>query len=236
MSTKTNIKTEKSNELYKLLSIVYDDLLNIYTGYNIFREWMKTPFIIDDFAYATDAHMLMKVPKKLTNVTKEANKNTRESIKYLFDNIQLPLNIKINVAELEKQINTIPLVNEYSDIDIKGNCNECDGDSTVRWEYKDYREYFDCPKCNGQGRIEEKHRRKTGKKIKNKNHLFKIDGMLFLEKYINNLVKVAKKLDEKEIVIISKMQSSMMVKIKDAEILLISKIPTENDIVVFHYA
>jgi len=39
------------------------DLLSFCAGDGEFREWLKTPFCVGDFTYATDGHLLVRLPR-----------------------------------------------------------------------------------------------------------------------------------------------------------------------------
>ncbi|MBF1529870.1 MAG: hypothetical protein HXN96_08015 [Prevotella salivae] len=77
---------------------------------------------------------------------------------------------KVTIEALNKALDECPKVDE--EIVIRGavECEECDGNGEVYWEYTDNaghtHEHLDeCPVCDGTGEIEQAEIKKTGKKI-----------------------------------------------------------------------
>lgn len=235
---KKNIKSKnQTSETHALLNVTYRQILNLYKGREFHNQWMRKPFIIGDFVYSTNAYFICRVSKKKIDFKIE---NIPQKGKYpvLFVYpTKRNLNFKIKVEDLKLKSNTVPLVDEYEDTNPQGECNECDGDGNVEWEYKRYYNDFDCPICDGKGIIEKEKRTKTGVKVKDNTYYMDILIYRFRISYIDLIIKTAEMLKVDYITILNQTKNRTLIKIRDIE-LVVAAINKNNDKqnVVFHYA
>jgi RecJ-like exonuclease len=131
------------------------------------------------WANATDAHIVIRWPHISETTTEKA-----PNIKKLFDDFVELDHFIFDKKEYRQWINTLPLVKEIID------CEECDGDGEVTWEYtsingKGYAETHDCPVCDGKGGFD------TGNLVPDGNNNYKTYGdVLFSQTNLNKLLLV----------------------------------------------
>jgi len=214
----------------------YDNILQLFVGNDEYREHFNVPFIIDNFVYATNCHELIRFPKENSTYINTINLNAIKSVKELFSNIkELKNKNTLAVEDLESDIDSIPLVDEFSNTNTNGKCNECDGDGTVEWSYVDYRKDFDCPICDGDGTVPIEKCEKTGNKIKKDGYYVSINNIIFNSHKISLLLEVAKIFNIKNIDIIGASDSLVLFKINDIEILLNAVQKSNSDIIINKY-
>ncbi len=104
--------------------------------------------------------------------------------------------ISISIADLERQL--IPdWIDETVRIGKDIECEDCNGDGHVEWEYSANggRTHYmkeDCPVCSGCGYSEESHTKPTGRKITDPTKRFKMLDAYFLDKQIRRFVEACK--------------------------------------------
>ncbi len=76
---------------------------------------------------------------------------------------------------------------EYDDSNVK-ECDVCNGDGEVEWEYDTYTSYHDCPKCDGAGEIGNPV--KTGRKTLSESCHIKIHESRIKIKYAKMLADI----------------------------------------------
>lgn len=144
------------------------------------------PFYRDGYVVATDLSILVRVPYN--------------SLQGIYDKSELPKRLPdfpnpncdftLPLATLVETIKSIP---EEEVIPVQGlaaECDECEGSGRVEWTYEDsdgteHREDFDCPICNGRGKV------KT-KKYLREWRCISINGSIFS---VRTLMKLAKAMD-----------------------------------------
>lgn len=141
------------------MNAINDLLLNLFTGSDKNKPALMFPNMINGIVYASDANVLIAIPEeelalKYTNSDKYPN--AKKLLSEL--NNQALLSTKVNVEELLKQLTQCRL--KVDKIFVE--CDECNGDGEVEWEYEDNNgktHYLtqDCPVCNGEGEIDKKH-------------------------------------------------------------------------------
>lgn len=130
---------------------------DLFVGKDNLRPTMHTPFEFENYIYATDAHILIRVKK--------------EDCDFEITNPDfLKCDDKIIPKENENIILSIPdfemykTEDEYKVIQEEKECDTCHGSGEVEWEFENYTKDFDCPVCEGEGIEEEEKKAKTGKK------------------------------------------------------------------------
>ena len=159
--------------------------------YNQYRDWMQTPFTIEDNVYSTDAHTIIKVPKDSVGLFDECKKEGNVKVVLnLFDFAPKKI-MTIKVQDLKDAIRKIPLVDEVLNETIEVKCKECDGTGEVEWEYEGHYNDFYCPICDGNGTLTEEQKNKTGKKIKDANYFIDINCSRIRSYMIEELINIA---------------------------------------------
>lgn len=195
---------------------LYNEILKRFTG-DDFREWMQKPFLIGDHAYATDAHVMVIVPKDRVTGINELERGDPEFVLKVIP-AERNMNSDVPVEVLKAAIEKAPLVDEMKE--TKTECKECDGAGEVEWDYGKWTKEFDCPVCYGEGSTYTKI--PSGNKILSNDGYMKIGNSYFRVKMISDIVKVAELLEESEIRFIYQKESNNanMIQIKDVEMLL----------------
>ena len=158
------------------------EIFKMFCGNDEIRPAMLLPFNYKGKVCATDAHILIRCNEsdcefELDNPHKPLN---TEAAFPSFDSERIVLN---KLSDFDKFKIEDELVKQGKDID----CNECDGDGEVEWEYRHYNRTDECPVCNGSGFSSESRLIPNGKKTFNKYAYVSIDGVYF---NVNLLVKI----------------------------------------------
>jgi hypothetical protein len=166
------------------------DIFNIFVSNDTMRPVLTKPFEFNNKIYATDAHVLIRINKSDCdfNVEPQPNAPNCESVT---PNENMNLLLSVNKTQFEEYKTEDEMVDVGEDID----CDTCDGDGEVEWEFEHYTNYFDCPVCDGSGYKETSTEIKTGNKTYG-NILIKIkDSYLHISKF-SKLLEVQEKLNE----------------------------------------
>ncbi len=143
-------------------------------------------FYKDGYVVATDSIILVRVPYN--------------SLKGIYDKVDIPkklpnfptpncsLNLPLSV--LVDTIKSIPAEEVVPVEGVAAKCDECEGTGFVEWTYEDcegkeHLENFDCPICNGRGRVKTKKYRREWRCIS-------LNGTIFS---VRPLMKLAKAMD-----------------------------------------
>lgn len=155
------------------------------------REQFKKPFLSDGYIYATDFHTLIRVSEKDCDFTVDLNNNPTLNAGRITpaSNVSIPLNIDIDFNKYKTE-----------DALIEVDCETCNGEGEVEWEYERWTKEEECPNCDGRGYFDkiDPSAAKTFGKVE-----VKIDRCFFNMEYIQRLVQIKELLDE-EIVLINK--------------------------------
>lgn len=160
------------------------ELFELFCAKDSLRPWMKNPQPHGGYIYATDSHSLIRVKEDLISKKYESETDT------YFPNI-IPVesdDITITADNLRKLIAEAPLVNET--IDNTQECEACDGDGEVEWEFFSGHTYYmddDCPVCQGKGEIGGDI--PTGRMIPDPEFRIKLDKTYFSALLINKLIR-----------------------------------------------
>ena len=146
----------------------YDVILEMYKSDDDLRIQFTKPFFINDLAISTDASSMVFFDKKLCKKLeyfsgKDAN-NIISVIPYLRNE-----SFEFSLQTLNKALSNCPLIDEILIEETEDDCEECDGDGSVEFEYdsklKTYSVERDCPVCYGEGSITTETKTPTGNKI-----------------------------------------------------------------------
>lgn len=135
------------------MAIIKDEekLLSLFVDKEHSKDTIRAPFLCNGYVCATDNHILVMVnPEALTKLYTPA--------KLKLEAILTPQNVDfvITIQEIEAGLAKLPQIVENNLISPAVECDECGGEGTVSWEYRDkeyhlYKDYFDCPLCKGTG-------------------------------------------------------------------------------------
>lgn len=178
-----------------MLGDVYRQILNFFVGDDEMRPAMMKPFLQEDFAIATDAHIIIAFKKHLLNdyhISIDEKAPNALSVIPTEEN----MSIEFDTIEMRKQISkSRKSANETYEVkDTK--CPDCNGCGVVDYEFSDYKgkrhEVEDtCPTCENESDFKIIKNKKTGDEIEGFLELFKIDNALLDVNYFEKIVKVA---------------------------------------------
>lgn len=200
------------------------------------RDWMQKPFTIDNYVYATDAHIIAKIPIDKIGAHDELEEKRKKDVIDVFKYEPKKL-ISIELTELKNAIKSIPLVDEYRNTDLSGNCNECDGEGEVEWEFGYHTKMDDCPVCDGEGVIKKEKREKTGNKVVDESQYIEILCCRFKFDKIQKLTRFIELMGVKKIDVVSQVDASRVTffKIGITEVGLMPVYKNEDDKVAYSF-
>ncbi len=136
-----------------------DFLLNLFTDNNEHRPWMNFPNARDGHVAATDSHVLIVMPENEVSLKYQDN-DKFPSVERPFEQLKGKdtERMTVKLADLAKELTKARIVVDTLTID----CEECKGDATVFYEYRDKKGHYheeecDCPECDGDGCVDKKH-------------------------------------------------------------------------------
>jgi|TARA_Y100000310_G_C20704425_1_gene834088 hypothetical protein len=205
-----------------------NELLQSYCSTEPYREWMTQPFIIDDLAIATDAHLLITIPKKYCSIEVNLPKEKHQSVLTVIPKETYPI-ISIEIDLLNEIIDAIPIVDEYLNAETNKTCKTCDGDGNVEWVFEGYDKIDECPVCDGEGVLSSEKLVKTGYKIKDFSGFFDIKGCRIQSKHLYKIVSTANRINCKTIhlVYFENYNKAILLKLDEVKILVMPV--TKND-------
>ena len=136
-----------------------ESVFAIFVGHEKFKPNMHAPFEIKGIVYATDAYSLVKAEKSYCDFE---IKNPERTV-----NVEgiIPIQSCNDLVTIEHEsFDVLKTEDEYTFLGEDVDCETCEGDGTVEWEFEGYSKYFDCPVCDGSGLSSEKQGIKTGLK------------------------------------------------------------------------
>lgn len=165
----------------ELLSLFYDKD-------NEMRPDLAAPYLKKGYVCATDAHILIRIKAEmLIGKYKEIQSC---NISFPADNCDFI----VSLQDIETALSNIPQIEEEEKIGKDIDCEECDGEGVVEWEYRckrgqDYCREFECPVCEGSGYKQRAIYKKTGNMVPDKGYPIGIRKVVFKTKYIEILGK-----------------------------------------------
>lgn len=135
------------------------DLFLSFCGSDKHRPALHQPFHIDGKVYATDSICLIRTD--FSNIDFEINNKEQAPAA---DKV-IPVVNKHHVLKIEQSFFDIYKTrDEYVDLGEDIECNTCDGEGEVEWEFEHYTNMDDCPACKGSGFEKKTKYVLTGKK------------------------------------------------------------------------
>lgn len=194
--------------MLKKMENIYNKVLNLFKGDDEFRLWMNKPFIAGNLAIATNAYLMVMMDKSKPEGVGEIEGYDANSVLSIIPECRTePLIFSV------KSVSDILL--KPDKVDEFTECKECEGEGNVEWVYKTYYNYFDCPKCYGQGEVP------TGKKVIDPSRRIIIGKSVITFNLIDKILKAADILGSKEISLVHqpKKDGPSLFRIKDVEII-----------------
>ena len=170
----------KFNE-QELLSLFYDKE-------NYWKPIMAAPYLKNGYVCATDTHIMIRI--KAETLNGEYNEIESLNIDFPADNC----NFIISRHEIETVLSTIPKIEEKIKVGKDIECEECDGEGEVKWEYLDnsglrHYEYYECPICDGSGYESRSKYQKTGRMIPDGECCIQVRRIVIKAKFLEILRK-----------------------------------------------
>lgn len=149
-----------------------DELLQLFVGDDDRRPKFLRPWREGAYVFASDTYILIRVKEELTDADYPSYGDGKTNS--LFPTC--PTTGILTSEKLAAVISNAPLTDEEMEIGEDVECEECNGEGTVTWEYKDWRKEFDCPCCDGTGYSERVRYKRTGNKVIAYDAAVKING------------------------------------------------------------
>jgi hypothetical protein len=192
------------------------ELFSLFCGHDADKPVMFLPFESNGKIYATDAHKLIRVDSSLCE--------------FALDNPHNPLNpgtifpaenCNRIVATKIEDFDFLKTEDQFTKQGEDIECEECDGEGYVEWEYKHHVAEHECPVCKASGYSSEARLIPNGKKTFPNFAYVTIDGIFFNLNVLITLFK-AQEIIGGEIVSLNKLEKgkAAMFKIGDYEFLI----------------
>jgi len=172
----------------------YNALLMCIDEENELRSWMNAPFEANNFACATEGHLMLIFDKELVEGQKLGVTPSHNVMKVIPQTMNKNFSIKISL--LEEAISKTPLIEEI--IETETECKECDGDGEIMCDYCGFE--HTCENCKGEGMIYTST--PTGKMIPDGSSVILIGNSNFSVKMLLKMVEIAKELLQEEITLV----------------------------------
>jgi hypothetical protein len=166
----------------------FDKFINRFTSDS--RSWSEEPRPQEGKIYATDFVVMARVAEHLCGATYSEHDKQPNFIR-VFPKEHI-CSLSMDIREVAKVINTVP-VKEFKEVTGKeADCDECEGTGRVTWEYEDsngvtHEDDFDCPICDGSGKLSHKLLHREDRLIGINGISFKIGKMQRIIDAIYNL-------------------------------------------------
>lgn len=154
------------------------------------RSFSEEPRPQDGQIYATDLIVMARVDEHLCEET--YSEHEKQPIFSRVFPKEHTCSLSMDIREVAKAINTVP-VEEFKEVTGKeAECDECDGTGCVTWEYEDmngitHEDDFDCPICDGRGKLSHKLLHREDRLIGINGISFNIGKMQRIIEAIHNL-------------------------------------------------
>ena len=218
-STKVEIQHAPRHCGNAVLGDVYESILHLFTSKDDFREWMKKPFLVGNKAVATDGRFLVAIPEWKGNY-EQSNKAASA----------YPMSVdftkEYSIEQFKDAIAQVPLVDGFDEETKVDECDECNGEGEVEFEYYTNGRYYyhdaDCPVCEGQGKTEVTKQIPNGTKVPDNTKQIRIRLGCFSIEAVQRLIKLADLLNEDTVTLVNQKSnnSAAMFHVGQCEVLL----------------
>jgi len=175
--------------------------LNMFLSNDDLREALKSPFIQDDYVFATNGSIILCFDKEhlkeIDFVSHEKAPNalailpTADNMNVVFETAHLRSKIQASRAEVAKRYQ-VKLIT----------CPDCDRNCEVEFEFQDYKGRYhkilqECPTCDGHGQLEMITNLATGEAdVEGFGEYLSYNETLFTTDYFEKIVTVAEMFGE----------------------------------------
>lgn len=143
------------------------ELLSAFCDNSYSNPLRSAPFFNTKYneVWSTDGYVLIRIkPERLACEYPKGE--------LTFPKLGFPCKKKITIEAINEALDACPKVDEEVITQEAVECKECDGDGEVYWEYTDnhghtHEHLYDCPVCDGTGKITPEIRRKAVIKVGN---------------------------------------------------------------------
>ena len=126
----------------------YQKALNLFTGYDQYREWAQEPHTQGEYVYASEGHVAIQIEKRLLEY--DYSEIERPNFSSVFQ-VRQKIDEVMTFKDLLRAYNSIPCTTLEK-------CDACDGKGKVDYEFEydctTYTQSGECPICGGQGTVE----------------------------------------------------------------------------------
>jgi hypothetical protein len=163
------------------------ELLSTFCDKNEFRQLLRAPFLNTRYneVWSTNGHVLIRIsPKILVGEYTKGELNLPP--------LECPCRKKVTIEAIEEALKKCPQVDEEAVVQEAIECDECNGEGEVYWEYRadngrTYSCLHDCPICDGTGQKRPEMVRKTGRHVVDDEAIIKVGNAYIFVKYIRTL-------------------------------------------------
>jgi len=204
---------------------VYEEILNLFVGKRgDCNEWMEKPFTDLSKVMATNKISFVAVPKERVETHHIELIGKTKGVYPCLHTCEK----EITLHRLQEAMKQVPLVDEL-DNHKAYKCKECNGFGQVEWQYGNYTDEDDCPKCNGDGEFKT-DRKPTGKKVYDPSKVIIIGDSKFNVLELELLKKTIELLKQDKFSLVNQTQpkQASLFKIEDVEILMMPFLPDGN--------
>jgi hypothetical protein len=196
----------------------YKSILKYFVSDDEMKAWMLKPFNSKNKTFATNSCCMLVVPFI------DGFIDRTEKVGGIYP-IEHKISKSIFINEIKEKLAEFPLVDSYDVTEIETECDACDGNGIVDFEFYHKETHtleHDCPICDGKGVHYEEQKKLNGKKEIDSNKYFKIGVCVFHIDRIKELILASELLNECEVVIVNQDGSSLptLFKIGEVELLL----------------
>lgn len=166
----------------------FDKFINRFTSCSCL--WSEVPRPQEGQIYATDSIVMARVAEHLCEATYSEHDKQPNFSRVIPK--ERTCSLSMDIREVAKAISTVP-VKEFKEVtDKEADCDECEGTGRVTWEYEDsngvtHEDDFDCPICDGSGKLSHKLLHREDRFIGINGISFKIGKMQLIIDAIYNL-------------------------------------------------
>lgn len=178
-----------------------DKIIRLFINQEDYRAWIRYPFTNNErnMIFATDANAMLCIK---TNEVPDSYVSQSDKLKNIYPYGKHNCDITITLQQIKNCIDSIKTVSNDK-------CLECCGSGEVTWSYEHYEKEFECPVCNGIGKIE------TKTPIFNKYAGVDIEGLIFQSDKVDRFYNAMITLDILECKIVYKDDFKIVLKLYD---------------------
>ena len=163
------------------------ELLSMFCDKNEFRKLLRAPFLNTKYneVWATDGHRIIRIkPERLIGEYPKGE--------LTLPNRECPCRKNVTIEAIEEALKKCPQVDEEVVVQDAIECDECNGEGEVYWEYltnngRAYDCLHDCPICDGTGQKRPEMVGKTGRQVADDGAIIKVGNAYIFAMYIRTL-------------------------------------------------